>query len=673
MDREKIQIFITTAGSALASVRTSLLIAAQSGDGSDLTIPRRNLAQLRSEAFAANLNEVAARCSECIAALDVLTAAAENSPKDVYAALDLVARIDAAIWETPSPADDFPADVSGFVDASFDEFMPQTNRQTQTGRAEEEFEIDDETLDIFRSEADDLLANIANGIAVLSNAPADQNALWDIRRSAHTFKGSAGIVGLRDASAVAHRMEDLLDKIVKLGRPAEPRVIEFLTRSATRLNDVVSAKNIDDDTHELDGLYADVMMRLSRPAAAGGETAHKGGHTPKTAAPPPVGKAVSTITPVVRVSLDRLDELIAASRDLVISHSLLAETLAPTATKNISLLLDAQRDLTVEIQAKLLQIRMVKFGTLETRLSRAVRVTCVDENKKAVVEIENGEVEIDTQAIDTLIEPLLHLLKNAVVHGVEAPDVRRLIGKPEHGRIRIRLEADSDTLILSVTDDGAGVSRAKLKEKALAGGIITARAAAEMVDSDALQLIFERGLTTAGKIDMNAGRGVGMGIVKESVESRGGSVLVSSEPQKGAAFTIVLPLKKADAGAAGACVLIIDDSASIRHQTKKIVEAEGCRVITADNGAAAIGLLRSGACRPDLILSDVEMPQIDGWQLLKYVKTDRKFARIPVIMVTSLDAPKHRQRALELGAADLLLKPLNKEKFAKVRLNCRLL
>jgi len=111
-----------------------------------------------------------------------------------------------------------------------------------------------------------------------------------------------------------------------------------------------------------------------------------------------------------------------------------------------------------DIQTKLLRIRMVKFGTLETRLGRAINVTCLDENKKAALEIENGEVEIDTQVIDSLIEPLLHLLKNAVVHGIEPPDTRRLIRKPERGTIRINIEADDEAVVLSVSDDGAGIA-----------------------------------------------------------------------------------------------------------------------------------------------------------------------------------------------------------------------
>ncbi|MBK9766674.1 MAG: hypothetical protein IPP63_06470 [Chloracidobacterium sp.] len=114
------------------------------------------------------------------------------------------------------------------------------------------------------------------------------------------------------------------------------------------------------------------------------------------------------------------------------------------------------RHLTAELQDKLFGIRLVRFGTLETRLSRAVHVTSEEEQKNVGIVLENGDTEIDTQIIDALIEPLLHLLKNAVVHGIEREDTRRLIGKPEKGLIRIRIDSDSDGLTLTVADDGRG-------------------------------------------------------------------------------------------------------------------------------------------------------------------------------------------------------------------------
>src|SRR6185369_12388051 len=134
------------------------------------------------------------------------------------------------------------------------------------------------------------------------------------------------------------------------------------------------------------------------------------------------------------------------SHSLVINRSSVATRFAELADEiedhaRLDRLLNIQRELVSELQSKLLRIRMVRFITLETRLERAVHVTALDTKKKVALQIENGEVEVDTQVIDALIEPLIHLLKNAVVHGVETPEIRRLLGKPEKGSVRLSIEA----------------------------------------------------------------------------------------------------------------------------------------------------------------------------------------------------------------------------------------
>lgn len=667
----------------LASVRSSLLIVAQTGDASDLDVPRRNLARLKAASLTNEMPAIERLCCECEELIDQFSSAEKISPGAAYSALDIVARIEAAVWDVPMQSEDFLSDIAGFIEASFDDLMPR--KESVPEPVAEEFEIDEETLDIFRSEADELLSNIAENLGILSAFPADQNALWEVRRNAHTFKGAAGIVGLKDASETAHRMEDMLDKMVETRCEAVPQILSFLVASSKRLTDITAAKAFDEDG-DLDRKYAAAMACVS--SSGNGYKPRPENSAVTTEAPARPDPSRSTTTPIVRVSLDRLDELIKLSRSLIVNRSAVEERIAGFGLMNdqsaeaiakFEALFEAQKALTDEIQTKLLRIRMVKFGTLETRLGRNVNVTCTDEGKKAVLEIENGEVEIDTQVIDALIEPMLHLLKNAVVHGIESPDTRRLIGKPERGRIVVRIEADEEAVVLSVTDDGGGISPTKLREKAVSSGIITEHQAESMNDRDAMQLIFDRGLTTADKLDMNAGRGVGMSIVKEAIESRGGSVIVKSEPQRGTTFTVIMPLGTPASGENNAVsepadtaaelpplVLIVDDSPSIRRQSTKLVEQAGLRVITANNGADALELLLNGDWEPDLILSDVEMPQIDGWGFLEYVKTDDNFGHFPVVMVTSLDADHHRQKAMELGASDYLIKPLKETDLARV-------
>ncbi|MBK6723897.1 MAG: response regulator [Acidobacteria bacterium] len=684
MDRVKSYFSIKHADRDLASVRSSLLIIAQTGDVDDLSNPRRDLARLEKNARELGHTEIGDAALSAREALYNISSA--NAVEGAINALDLVSLIEATVWRLGG--DDGTIDnVSDFVEASFDELRPADETSVDApidSWPAEEFDIDEETLDIFRSEADELLANIFNELEKLAASPADTNALWNIRRSSHTFKGAAGIEGMCEASSTAHRMEDLLDKMVELRVEASTDILEFLDASAMHLNSLVTAKNLDNDPN-LDKHYDAAITSLASAASSKG-TISQGNESQKATSNGRPDNSRPAPTPIVRVALDRLDDILTVSRNLIINRSALAErfseldvlaTLDSDTLAKVTAIFDAQRILTDELHAKLKQIRMVRFGTLETRLSRAVQMTAVDESKKATIEVENGDVEIDTQIIDALIEPLLHLLKNAVVHGIERADTRRLLGKPESGKVTVRIEADNEAVVVMISDDGSGISTAKLKQKAISARIITSDDAAEMNERDAFKLIFDRGLTTADKIDLNAGRGVGMSIVKESIESQGGSVHVESEPQKGTTFTLLLPVQNVqpiavepkkgpliDAPALSPLVLIVDDSPSIRRQTQKIVAAAGLRTITANSGAEALELLLNGTVEPDLILSDVEMPHVDGWEMLEYIKTDDNFGHIPVVLVTSLDSEEHQTRAAELGASGYVIKPFGDKDLA---------
>lgn len=667
MDREKLQKFVSSAAADLASVRSSLLISGQGGEA-NIEAATQCLEYFKAEAFANMQPALAVMAADCETACAVV-ASGDNSAPAIGRTLDLVAAIEAALLSIPLRSDDFIADVGQFVETSFDGLLPEPPETTRaTERQPEVFDIDEEALDIFRDEAGDLLANIDANLRSLANAPANQAALWEIRRSCHTFKGAAGIVGLTEAAAIAHQMEDLLDKMVEFQRDATPEVMEFLNGAAVRLNSIVRFGEASDDA--ADESYARALACFDLSGDRPAEPA-----TPDVTSSKAMPESINTPTgPVVRVSLERLDDLLRICHGLLVNRSALVERFAELSlngrAEKLDELIEIGRRLTGELQDKLTQIRMVKFSTLETRLARAVNVTCFDESKKAAIEIENGETEIDTRHIDALIEPLLHLLKNAVVHGIERPETRRLIGKPEKGSVRVRIDANEAAIILTVSDDGAGVPLARLREKATSMGTIDA----VTDDAKVLNLIFERGLTTAEKLDLNAGRGIGLSIVKESIESRGGSVMVDSRALMGTTFTILLPLQSSrpepepdfdafvlnepipDVIDTTPLVLVVDDSSSIRSHLARLIEQSGFRVITANNGADALELLLNNR-EPDLIISDIEMPQIDGWQFLEYVKTDENFGRIPVVIITSLDADEYRERAFSLGASDYIVKP----------------
>ncbi|MBX7054450.1 MAG: response regulator [Pyrinomonadaceae bacterium] len=690
IDRSALNAFVERASGRLVGIRNGLLIYDQNrnSDG-DIEVSLRGLELLRRDALDHHLDAVAGLIDECEASIR-LAIGPEPPPSLIGQSLDIVARIEESLLTISLDSEEFLPDVSDFIDDSFrslwgEEPDPETDAWT------EESEVDEETLDIFRSEASELLRSIANSIDALRSHCDNREALWEVRRCAHTFKGAAGIVGIRDASELAHRIEDLLDLMVENSSMPDAEILDLLSIAAERLDRATFGSSAIENRGN--SIYTDFDRVIARVNAGSSlETP-----VPTAASvnlPKPVAQTIErpATSPIVRVSLDRLDDLIGLSGEMAANRRSVAEEFAKLLETNdagsrtamvesIASLLDAQRHLTAELQDKLFGIRLVRFGTLETRLSRAVHVTSEEENKSVGIVVENGDTEIDTQIIDALIEPLLHLLKNAVVHGIEPADTRRLIGKAEKGLIRIRVDSDEDGVTLMIADDGRGISVTKLKEKAVKNEIISPEIAETLDDEAAHYLMFERGLTTADTLNLNAGRGIGMSIVKESVEKCGGRLAISSEPQIGTTFTIRMPLTipksaastssarltEADApnsAKARKVVLIVDDSPSVRRQTCKIVEECGHRVITAQNGAEALELLLSGVWHPDLILSDVEMPVMDGWEFLEYVKTDDHFGTIPVVMVTSLDEQQHRDRATVLGASDYHIKPVNRVRLA---------
>jgi len=657
MEQPELRVFFEKAESQLAGIRGGLLLAAQNGfSARDIEFAAKRLDAIEADAAARGLQNVTGFSAR-------LRGLAEIGKTDANSALDIVAGVESALLQFALQSEDFLADVNSLVETSFNQLGGDvaTPEHGVTDEADEwtDFEIDEETFEIFQSEADGLIANITANLQFLGSSPEDTSALWEIRRNAHTFKGAAGIIGLKAASALAHRIEDLLDKMVESRRPADSRVVDLLAIAADHLGKMASGTHADDKII-MEALAADFDAVLASPSAK----------RPKNVAAPLANKTAISghapaphhNAPIVRVSLDRLDELLRISRLLVNS----AETDG-----------GSHLELAHDISQKLLQLRMVRFGTLETRLKRAVHVTCQEEGKKADLIIDGADVEIDTQTIDAVIEPLLHLLKNAVVHGIEAPETRRLLAKSEKGRISIIASADRANVVLIVEDDGCGISTEKLVKKALINGILTAGDAQAMSEDEATELIFHRGLTTAESLSMNAGRGVGMSIVRQSVESCGGKLAVASEPQKGAAFTITVPVvvpvspdELPDAGLAQPSnvplVLVVDDSSSIRRQMAKFVEDAGLRAITAVDGADALELMLNGRHEPDLILSDVEMPNMNGWEFLEYVKTDENFGHVPVVMVTSLDGDQYRQMASRLGASDYIVKPFGAKDLENV-------
>jgi chemosensory pili system protein ChpA (sensor histidine kinase/response regulator) len=503
------------------------------------------------------------------------------------------------------------------------------------------------------------------------------------------------------------------------------------------------------------------------------------------------------------LELDRYSSLQQYSRALAETSGDVAsiQGLLETLTREAQNLLTQQSRVITELQNGLMRTRMVPFQRHVQRLTRLVRQAANDTGKRAELVVQGAAAELDRQMLERMVPPLEHMLRNAVVHGIETPERRTALGKPDVGRISVSLERDGAEVVIVVADDGAGISVKLIREKAIALGLADPQA--KLTDEEAVQLILEPGFSTAGHVTQAAGRGVGMDVVATEVKKLGGGLFIDTTHGKGSRFTIRLPFTLAisqalivrvaeeayalplatvegvvrlprnivarhlgkDAplfeyggqkyrfqqlgsfvglgvtrlpeseisisvvliragehstalvtdelvgsreivvkslgpqisgirGIAGATILgdgriviildmgslvrsewrarptetvvldqrdrrtfalVVDDSITVRRVTQRLLERNGMRVLTAKDGVDAVSLLQENL--PDIILLDIEMPRMDGYEVAAHVRNDPRLKDIPIVMITSRVSEKHRARAIELGVDDYLGKP----------------
>jgi chemosensory pili system protein ChpA (sensor histidine kinase/response regulator) len=503
------------------------------------------------------------------------------------------------------------------------------------------------------------------------------------------------------------------------------------------------------------------------------------------------------------LELDRYSNIQQLSRALAESASDLSslKDLLQSLTTEAESLLVQQSRVTAELQDGLMRTRMVPFERNVPRLTRLVRQIAKEAGKRAELAVEGASGELDRQVLDKMLPPFEHMLRNAVVHGIEPSDERQEAGKPATGRITIRLHREGSEMVIDVADDGRGLDVDAIRRKAYEKDML--KADAKVTDEEIMELILTPGFTTAGTVTQSAGRGVGMDVVANEVKKLGGSLLISSVTGQGTNFTVRLPFTLAITqalivrtgeevyalplpsvegvariprgelenllsqsepsyqygeqtykfrhlgmylggqaatlpqdepfipvilvragefsaalltdemiasreivvktigpqlasirGISGATILgdgrivlildvaalvrtgapvvelkkaaptptddrplalVVDDSITVRRVTERILQRSGLRVVTAKDGLDAISVM--GEEKPDIILLDIEMPRMDGYEFASHVRNDAQVADVPIIMITSRVGDKHRARAIELGVNDYLGKP----------------
>ncbi len=416
----------------------------------------------------------------------------------------------------------------------------------------------------FVLEAREHLANIEQELLRLENSPEDTEAVHALFRSFHTIKGLAAIAGVETAREVAHHTENLLDEVRSGARAVSSALIDLALSSADFLGEVVAAAEQLDQGEEaaipddagalLEQLYAathSMPLPLSDdlPAAP-----------PPRAAGPAAKSTRAGGRSAVKVDTAKLDQLVDLVGELVIAQSLvqldpaLAALGDPKTAKNLNQL----GRITTELQKTAMSLRVVPIGQTFQRMARVFRDLVRESGKQAVLETAGEDAELDRTIVEQLADPLMHMVRNAVDHGLELPADREAAGKPIEGRIRLSALHQSGHVVIAVSDDGRGLDQARILRKAVERGLVKEQA--QLSPAEILDLIFEPGFSTSEQVTAISGRGVGMDVVKQEIEKLRGRVEVRSEPGKGTTFLLRVPL-----------TLAIIDALVVKHGANRFI------------------------------------------------------------------------------------------------------
>lgn len=408
-------------------------------------------------------------------------------------------------------------------------------------------EIDlDAILLTFSAETEERLGEMEEALIALEVCPQDEKLLEAIFRGAHTIKGNSASLGFSTVAKFAHAFEELLQRFRNRAVAVTGERITLLLRSVDALRRMVP--EAISGAEELQPAQAALLQQLASGDPRGAEeergpdSAQSADHAgplnrPREDFQPWLGRAGT-----VRVDIQKLDRMLNLAGEITVAHGRLREAL-DTRSRGGKEALEAQGQverLSLDLQEQIMKVRMVPVGPIFRQYIRIVRDMAQANGKVIQLAIDGEDVEIDLSVVEHLKDPLIHMIRNALDHGIESPEARHAQGKDRCGVITLSASHDGANIVIRVKDDGAGLKRERIVERARSLGTIAEPE--KLADQELNQLIFEPGFSTAETITDISGRGVGMDVVRRNIEALRGSVAVESQPGAGTTITIRLPL-----------------------------------------------------------------------------------------------------------------------------------
>lgn len=401
-----------------------------------------------------------------------------------------------------------------------------------------------ELLQIFTAESEENLRDMEVSFVQLESAPQDEETLQAIFRAAHTIKGNAAGLGFPALAKFAHGVEDVLDGLRTGAMVLTTPLATILLQTVDALRQLVAAavKGADELLPEHLELLEDLMVEAGGGQNSGESESKKerrGGQGRRHA-----DHSGGTRAQTLRVEIEKLDRMLNLTGEIAVARERLAGLLEETDhAKQLEDILEAHRAadrLFMDLQEEVMKIRMVPLGPTFRQFVRTVRDVATAQGKLAYVELAGEDVDVDMNVIEHLRDPLTHIVRNAVDHGIEEPERRRELGKDQRGRLSLQAWHEGGSIVIKVQDDGAGLERSKVIERARAMGYTADFD--KLNDHELFRLILEPGFSTASEVTEFSGRGVGMDVVRRNVEALRGVISIESRAGVGTTITIRLPL-----------------------------------------------------------------------------------------------------------------------------------
>src|SRR4051812_22912815 len=389
----------------------------------------------------------------------------------------------------------------------------------------------DELINDFIAETRDMAQALSGAIVAWESAPDDRARLDEIFRFVHTVKGNCGFFELPRLEQLSHAAEGALADVRAGKRIADRALVNAVLAVIDRIGELVQALETGESlaSEDDEALITALSGGPATPAVA----------EPAGTAELEAKKAIRSI----RLSVDLLDRMMSAVSDAVLARNELARRLRD-APRDIAVEAAFERVSTciAEIRDGITRTRMQRIDSLFSSLPRMVRDLAADLGKKVRLDVDGGDVELDREMIEMIRDPLTHIVRNAIDHGIEAPDARTAAGKKATGTLSVAARQTGNQILIEVADDGRGIDGEALVRSAKAAGLLSAEQAERLSSAQKMALVFTPSLSTAQRVTAISGRGVGMDVVRANIERIGGVIDIDSRPRQGVRLCIRVPL-----------------------------------------------------------------------------------------------------------------------------------